>query len=148
MPVAEGCTPGFWKKQGLPAYNDPSDPLVLAIQSALNGVSPTPDAPYASQLFANVFDLTSAQMTAAGLTPNLTISGAINLGGGGFNALARHGAAGLLSAGSGINYQYSVAQVYHLVHDPIASGDASLAATNASLLAAANTKNEQRCPTA
>jgi hypothetical protein len=93
-----------------------------------------------------VFDLTAAQMTAAGLDPDLTILGAINLGGGGFQALARHGAAGLLSAGS-VNFEFSVLEVYHLVHDPIAAGDADAAADNASELGDANNNSHQSCPT-
>jgi len=45
----------------------------------------------------------------------MTLLGALNLGGGGFQALARHGVAGLLSSAS-VQYPYSATQVLNGVH--------------------------------
>jgi hypothetical protein len=44
--------------------------------------------------------------SVTGLSSSLTMEGAINLGGGGVEKLARHGVAGLLSVAAGLNYLY------------------------------------------
>lgn len=49
-------------------------------------------------------------------TPDITLGQAIWLGGGGYNIIARHGTAALLSASDpGVNYPYTVAEVIAFV---------------------------------
>jgi hypothetical protein len=56
-------------------------------------------------------------------TPDITLSAAINLGGGGANALARQATAALLNAvDPGVNYPLSAAQVKEAVQDAVANG--------------------------
>jgi hypothetical protein len=144
--VLEGCTPGFWKNQGLAAWDQPTDALPLAVQTALTGTSPTPDVAWTNALFRDVFDLTVAQMQAVGLNPDMTMLQAINLNGGGFKALARHGAAGILASAS-VNYTFDTVEVYNMVRDPIIANSTSSANTNAGLLGDANNLTHQSCPT-
>jgi len=98
-PPGEGCTPGFWKNH-------------TELWAAL-GYNTTDD--FDTTFGVNFF------------SPDISLETAINLGGGGNNRLARHGVAALLSAASGINYPFTVAEVIALVQ----AGDAnSLAAAN------------------
>jgi len=119
----EGCTPGFWKNH-TSLWDQLSDPIVQSIRATVNGLG----APYVyddsaggltTQLFRNIFGVTSAEMTAAGLDPNMTMEQAINLGGGDFEKLARHGVAALISSASGINYPFNQNQVLTMVHNAI-----------------------------
>jgi hypothetical protein len=81
-------------------------------------------------------------------SPDITLGVAIQLGGGGSNALARHATAALLNAlggvpnadGTTVDYPYTVAQVIQMVQDAVANG--TIEATK-DLLAAAN---ELGCP--
>jgi hypothetical protein len=150
---SQGCTPGFWKNHTA-AWDQSTDATVIALKAAIDAAG----APYAytaggmtTQSFATIFGLTSAQMTAAGLSPSLTLLGAINLGGGGFNALARHGTAALLSSVS-VQYPYSAKQVLDGVHNAIVALDANQVSATfpdgvTTDLAAANNLSEQACPT-
>jgi hypothetical protein len=93
----EGCTPGFWKnhQNAWPTGADPDD------------------------RFEDVFgvDLT-------GDLDGLTMSEALNLGGGGLKALIRHAAAGVLNAAhSGVNYDFAVAEVIDMFQDAFYSGN-------------------------
>jgi hypothetical protein len=81
-------------------------------------------------------------MTAAGLNPDLTMLQAINLGGGGFEKLARHGVAGLLSSAS-VAYSFTTVQVLQKVHDAIVNLQAEPTATQ---LASANDLSHVNCP--
>jgi hypothetical protein len=91
----EGCTPGFWKQE----------------QHFDSWVGYTQD-----QLFNDVFGV--------GTFPDLTLLEALDLGGGGAEALARHGVAALLNAASpDVDYPLSEAEVIALVHDALVSGD-------------------------
>ena len=119
--------------------------MSLAVKTAVD----TKGAPYLydavtdgvdDQLFRNIFGLSAAEMTAVGLDPSLTMDQAINLGGGGFAKLARHGVAALLSSASGINYPFTSDQVLTMVHDAIVNGQAEPTAQD---LADANNLN---CP--
>jgi len=96
-PGGEGCTPGFWK-------NHPE---------AFAGTGYTP-----STTLGSVF---------AGLSPsyaNLTFAAALNLGGGGLNALLRHAVAALLNASSpDVDYPLSAADVISMTNAAIASGN-------------------------
>jgi len=85
----EGCTPGFWKNH-LTSWPYPYTPTTR---------------------FVDAFGI---------LIPNesLTLQQALNLGGGGFNKLARHGVAALLSAAHpDVAYPYTVEQVIDAVAD-------------------------------
>jgi hypothetical protein len=92
----EGCTPGFWKNhpEEWPAAYDPDD------------------------LFRDVFGVTIAG------DPDLTLLQALNLGGGGENALARHAVAALLNAASDeVDFEFTEQEVIDKVQAAIASGD-------------------------
>jgi hypothetical protein len=79
----EGCTPGYWK-------NHPD--------AWCSDYNPEDE-------FFTVFTGTTS---FRGLDEDLTLDEALTLGGGGFNALARHAAAALLNACSdGVNYPYT-----------------------------------------
>ncbi len=145
--VFEGCTPGFWKNH-LTVWDTNSDSVSQAVKTAVDAK----DATYFyntsrdgvdDQLFREIFGLTSAQMTAVGLNPDLTMLQAINLGGGGFEKLARHGVAGLLSSVS-VNYQFSADEVLTKVNNAVVTLQAE---PTAQQLADANNQLEQACPT-
>jgi hypothetical protein len=90
----EGCTPGFWKNHPFP---EPYTPETL---------------------FNDVFGVTIAG------DEDLTLGEALNLGGGGENALARQAVAALLNAASDeIDFEFTVEEVIEKVQDAIASGD-------------------------
>jgi hypothetical protein len=138
---AQGCTPGWWKNQGLGAYDDPGDWLAQAVASAVssewgNVVDGTTDS-----LFREVFDLDPSQMQ--GLPTDLTLLGAVELGGGGFNALARQGTAALLNSLS-VAYEYSPEQILQDVHDAFISGDLD---NLINLYDEANNRDHSFCPT-
>lgn len=106
----EGCTPGYWKNH-LTSWPYPYTP---------------------STRFADVFGV---------VIPNdsLTLQQALNLGGGGFSKIARHGVAALLSAAHpGVAYPYTVEQVIDAVKDAV-GGDKN--AIEALVMA-----NELGCP--
>jgi hypothetical protein len=90
----EGCTPGFWKNHPFP---EPYTPETL---------------------FSDVFGVTIAD------DEDLTLGEALNLGGGGENALARAAVAALLNAASDeIDFEFTVEEVIEQVQNAIASGD-------------------------
>ena len=94
-PPGEGCTPGFWKN---------------SVGSWPAGYLPNAD--FDATFGVNLFD------------PNVSLITAVNLGGGGREALARHAVAALLnSASSGVDYELSTAQVIAIVQAAAASGD-------------------------
>jgi hypothetical protein len=122
---SQGCTPGWWKNQGLGAYDDASDALAMAVTAAVAdhwGSAPAGFDGTHDALFMDAFNLTSAEMTAVGLDPNLTLLGAIELGGGNYFALARQGTAALLNSVS-VDYSYDADQVLQMVHDAIVNQD-------------------------
>jgi hypothetical protein len=137
----EGCTPGFWKNHtGL--WNQASDAVSQCVAAAIAGQG----APYSGNgttgsSFRTTFGLTTTEMFEAGLSINLTLEQAINLGGGGFQKLARHAVAALLSSCQ-VNYTYSSLQVLTLVHDAIVNLEAEPTATQ---LANANNLPHDHC---
>ncbi len=135
----EGCTPGFWKNHPS-LWDQPTDAVSANLSNAVTAAGYGPSNGTTSALFKDTFGLTDAQMSAAGLDSNLTLLQAINLGGGGFEKLARHGVAGALSAASGINYPYTTTQVLTMVHDAVVTLTPEPTATNL-----ANANNLQ-CP--
>ena len=95
-PGGEGCTPGFWK-------NHPEEfPAPYTAGTTLGSVFAGLSADYASLTFAE----------------------ALELGGGGLDALLRSAVAALLNAASAdVDYPLSVAQVIAQTNAAIASGD-------------------------
>jgi hypothetical protein len=116
---AQGCTPGYWRNH----------------TDRWAGVAPDDD-------FDTTFDVDA-------FAPNITLYQAVGLGGGGVNALARHGTAALLNAhggvpnsdGTTVNYPYTPAQVITLVQAALAP-DGDVEGTKDTLAAA----NELGCP--
>jgi hypothetical protein len=80
----EGCTPGYWKQEHHFGSWAPA----------------VPTGPNATKFFDvfTVCDQSNMNCKYQGLSPDLTLLQALNLGGGGFNALARHAAAAYLNA--------------------------------------------------
>ena len=112
----EGCTPGFWKNNA-------------DKKSASQWPVPT------NTLFSTVF---GANNDLPGTT---TLLQALNLGGGGINALARHAAAAYLNVvSSGVDYAYTEAELIALVANALSTNNYE---TAKNLLAAAN---EAGCP--
>jgi hypothetical protein len=112
-PGDEGCTPGFWKNH----------------LSSWSGYSTGAD--FDTTFGVNFFN------------PNKTLLQAVNLGGGGLNALARHGVAALLNAASGdVDYAYTEAQVIDIVQGDGAFAGLSVTERTNLLVAA----NEAGCP--
>jgi hypothetical protein len=112
-PPAQGCTPGFWKN------------------SVRSWVGYSTNADFDATFGVNLFN------------PNITLLGALNLGGGGKEALARHAVAALLnSASPGVDYPMTTAQVIATVQAAAASGDYETAKNRLASL------NEQLCPLA
>jgi hypothetical protein len=120
LPPNEGCTPGWWKNSGLGAFDQASDAVSTAVAAAVTLAGYGPSDGTHTALFRLTFGLSEAQMNAAGVDPNLTLLGAVNLGGGDFNAIARQGTSALLNSVS-VNYPYNAAQVLTIVHDAYAT---------------------------
>src|SRR5437763_2920587 len=87
--TVQGCSQGFWKNH-TSIWNaaNKTVPTCVAAAIAAQG-SPYSGNGTTTSLFRTTFGLTAAQMTAAGLDPNLTLLDALNLQGGGLKALAR-----------------------------------------------------------
>lgn len=95
-PGAQGCTPGFWK-------NHPS---------AWGPTGHGPGDDFDAKFGVDLFD------------PNITLLEALNLGGGGVNALARAAVAALLNASHpGVDHPLTSAQVIAGVQAAALSGD-------------------------
>ena len=130
-PCGEGCTPGFWKTH--------TDLWDAGSADLAPNYDPGDD-------FYAAFGIT---IVDGGTLPNiLTLEDALNLGGGGIFALARHAAAALINSDSSIGYPYTTAQVIDIFRDGI---NASTAIppdnyTLAQALAALSTANELGCP--
>jgi hypothetical protein len=78
-----------------------------------------------------------------GLDPNLTLLGAVKLGGGDFNALARQGTSALLNSLS-VAYEFGTEHVLQEVHDAFISGDIGDLITKYDT---ANKRDHSSCPT-
>ena len=143
LACAEGCTPGFWKNH-TEAWDQASDPTSACVAAAIAAKG----APYSGNgttgsSFRTTFGLTGPQMTAAGLNSALTLLQAINLGGGGFQKLARHGTSAILNS-CAVAYGFTSVAVLTMVHDSIIALDAESLATR---LALANNASHINCPT-
>jgi hypothetical protein len=99
-PAVNGCTPGYWRNHA----------------DRWAGVLPTDD-----------FDTTFGVDL---FSPDISLGQAIQLGGGGINALARHATAALLNAhggipnanGSTVAYPFNIGQIIQMVQDAVANG--------------------------
>lgn len=144
----QGCTTGWWKNQGLEAYDKSTDELAIAVTNAVadywySGTAPAGFDGTHDALFRIAFKLTAAEMTDRGLDPNLTLLGAVELGGGGFNALARQGTSALLNSLS-VAYEFSTDQVLQDVHDAFVTGDLGTLIDDYDT---ANSRDHSFCPT-
>jgi hypothetical protein len=151
--AGQGCTPGFWKNHE-ELWDSVNDGVVDGLIPPLSA-SALPNPPqftynpnlsdFNDQLFRQIFGLTEAQMTAAGLDADLTLLEALNTGGGQFEALVRHGTAALLSS-EWVNYTYSASFVLNGVQDAFQASNYNL---NDILtqLTAANNLDESACLT-
>jgi hypothetical protein len=139
-----GCTLGFWKNH--PAiWNDATDAISACLASAIIAQgSPYSGNGTTSSLFRTTFGLSAANMTAAGYNQNLTLLQALNLGGGGFNMMARQGVASLLnSCAFPPNFAYTSTQVLTMMHNAVVNNTAS---TTGNLFASANETQPEGCP--
>jgi hypothetical protein len=103
----EGCTPGFWRQ----AHHYPY----------WTGASPV-DA--WTTHFADPGTHQGPGRNGATFNGETALGDAVEFGGGGVFALARHAVAALLNANSGdVDYPLSAAEVVALVNDALASGD-------------------------
>jgi hypothetical protein len=99
----EGCTPGFWKTHS--SYGP-------APEAGWPETGYSPD-----ELVDDAFDFVTPQFG------DLTLLEALELEGGGVNALLRHAVAGLLNAANpNVSYFYTVNQVIQLTTDALAPG--------------------------
>jgi hypothetical protein len=112
----EGCTPGYWKQD---QHFD-----------SWQGYSPT-------DTFNTVFGVSGP------FADGLTLLDALNLGGGGINALARHAVAALLSSVGGIDYGLTPTQVIEGTQAAINSGSATVMEGKKNQFVALN---EKGCP--
>jgi len=112
----EGCTPGFWKNN--------ADKHDASQWGAID-----PDATFTSVFGAN------------DLPAGTTLLEALNLGGGGVNALARHAVAAYLNSLAGEpDYAFTTAQVIAKVQAAMTSNDYNTAKNELA------TENERGCP--
>jgi len=104
-PGIHGCTPGFWKQsQHFQFWTG------YTTGQTWGSVFADPGTHYANK--------------GQSLNSNTSLLGALNLGGGGILALARHGVAALLNSSSeSVDYPYTTAQVIAMVNGAIESGD-------------------------
>jgi hypothetical protein len=139
----QGCTPGWWKNSGLTAWDQPTDPLAIDLAAAVFAANGNVVDGTTSSLFKDVFDLTDAQMTDAGLATDLTLLQAVELGGGDFKALARHGVSALLNSLS-VAYEFDASYVLSEMHDAYVNGVWSDLLAD---LSTANQRDHSGCPT-
>jgi uncharacterized repeat protein (TIGR01451 family) len=121
--AGDDCGPGFWKNHP-ELWDENSDLVSENVRAAVDAKG----EPYVhdpavdgvdDQLFRNIFGVTAAE-----LNPDLTMAQALDLGGGGFNRLARQGVAGLLNSGTTeSSYPLTSDDVLTMVHDAIVNGD-------------------------
>jgi len=102
-----GCTPGFWRQAHHYQY----------------WTTFTPTQTWSS-VFTDPGSHTAGGRNGATFNGSTSLGAAVQLGGGGIFALARHGVAALLNAASpNVDYGMTPAQVIALVNSAIASGD-------------------------
>jgi hypothetical protein len=111
-PGLEGCTPGFWRQtQHYEFWTAPYVPN-------------TPGSAWTTAFNAPIGTHKEPGKNGATFTGATTLIEAVQFGGGGIFALARHAVAALLNASSaGVDYPLTVGQVQSLVNAAIASGE-------------------------
>jgi hypothetical protein len=108
-PGLEGCTPGFWRQTQ--HYEFRTAPY-------------TPGSAWTTAFNAPIGTHKEPGKNGATFTGATTLIAAVQFGGGGIFALARHAVAALLNASSaGVDYPLTVGQVQSLVNDALASGE-------------------------
>ena len=106
----EGCTPGYWKQEQH-FGNWPVDPFTFTFGEAFDG-------------FCDPGSVLLRRPEAANTDVcTLTLLEALNVRGGGQNALARHAAAAWLNAGSTVDFFYSQSEVETKVEAALALSD-------------------------
>ncbi len=141
-----GCGPGYWKNHSV-IWAQASDRVPTCLAPAIAGMG----AGYSgngttASLVRTTFGVTSAQMTAAGLNPNLTLLQAVGSNGGGFQKLMRHGVTALLnSCGIAGHFPYTPQQILLAIHNAIVNKTPTPLADQ---LADANEANPEICPKA
>jgi hypothetical protein len=116
VPLSYGCTPGYWKqKHHFGSWENP------------------PADPYATTFF-EIF----GEEPSGG---DLLLAKALKMGGGGENALLRHGTAAYLNAISqDVDYFFTADEVIAIVQDAFATGDFEAAKDRLEI------ENERGCP--
>ncbi len=114
----EGCTPGFWRQPHHYAFwAAPYVPGVTTWGEVF-------DAPQDAAVPGNGRGNAAGRATSGALASGTLLSEAVQLTGGGVNALARHAVAALLNAASAdVAYDLSVDEIIDLVNRALASGD-------------------------
>lgn len=113
----EGCTPGYWKQ---PQHFDswPSD---------WTDGDGYPSADFCSSDGSGAIFTCSSMIELAnpesGYLNDISLLEALELRGGGVNALARHAAAAALNGATSVDYAYSLSMVQSLVNDALSSGE-------------------------
>lgn len=124
----EGCTPGFWKNHTSLWDGLGTDDVTSTVQTT-DGFNAT-------------FGVTSG---LSGLADSVTLLDAVNLGGGGLKALARHAAAAAANADAdSVDYEFSLAQVIALYRDAVGADPGPETVSTA--LAKLSEANERTCP--
>jgi hypothetical protein len=117
---ASGCGQGYWKTH-TDLWDEASDAVPFSTHITIESLGlPYSQASTTNALYKDVFGVSTAQMIAVKLDPDLTLEQAINSGGGGFTKLARQSIAALLNA-TATNFPYTPAQVLTFTHDAITS---------------------------
>lgn len=117
--MGEGCTPGFWRQpQHYAFWADPYVPGVTTWAEVFD--APTANGGSNAPARGNA----GGRATSGALTGDMLLSDAVQLTGGGVNALARHAVAAILNAASAdVDYDLTVAEIVELVNAALASGD-------------------------
>ena len=122
--TGDGCTPGYWKNN-----------------TKVWGCGYTTKSKF--------FDIFTVITNYRGLAQKTTILDALNQNGGGYNALARQGAAALLNAcHNGVNYPYTPEEIKAAVVSMFNSGNATIGkkmftAFPPAVVCSVRTKNQQ-----
>ena len=121
-PSNNGCAVDFWK-QNTQLWDEATDRVPLGVEEALLFFNITHSwQALTTELYSTVFNLSSTQMSQAGLKSNLTLLQALKSGGNGFSRLAQQSVTALLNAG-GAYFPYSVYSVLTITQNAFMNGD-------------------------
>ena len=131
----EGCTPGYWTNNA------------STKKGSVAWTTPYTKASLFDTVFGVDISINWNQKGKPTTEVNPTLIQALQANGGGLNALARHGTAGLLDAANpNINYAFSTAQVIQKVQAAVTAFNGGDMATFNSLLEELSDANETFCP--